>query len=121
VQQGKFPEAIASIEKARRIEDQICVPLAALGHTYAAAGQRARAEQVIRELIARSRSRQVPAYTVATIYAALNEKDQAFAWLEKAYAQRSWYLTSLKVDPKVDSLRSDPRFADLVHRVGLPH
>jgi DNA invertase Pin-like site-specific DNA recombinase len=87
---------------------------------YAVAGRRAEALKVLDELTARSRQRHVPAYYIALIYAALGEKDNAFAWLDRAYTQRSWYLTSLKVDPKVDSLRSDPRFADLVRRVGLP-
>lgn len=56
---------------------------------------------------------------VATVYAALGDRDQAFAWLEKAYEGRSFYITVLRVDPDLDSLRSDPRFADLLQRVGL--
>ena len=120
VQQRKFPEAIAALEKARQIEDQISVPLASLGHAYAVAGRRTEAHKVLDELTARSRQKHVPAYYIALIYVALGEKDNAFAWLDRAYNQRSWYLTSLKVDPKVDNLRSDPRFADLVRRVGLP-
>ncbi len=119
-QQSRFPEAIAALQKAREIEDQISVPLAGLGQAYAVSGRRAEARQSLDELLARSRRRQVPAYTIAAIYAGLGDKDQAFAWLEKAYADRSWYMTSLKVDPKFDSLRFDPRFKDLVRRVGLP-
>ena len=95
------------------------MPLAALGHAYAVSGRRAEARQALDELVARSRRRHVPAYTIAAIYAGLGDKDQAFAWLEKAFADRAWYMTSLKVDPKLDSLRSDPRFKDLVRRVGL--
>jgi len=53
-------------------------------------------------------------------YARLGEKDQAFAWLEKAYAEKSGYLHYLKVDPRFDSLRSDPRYADFLKRMGLP-
>jgi Flp pilus assembly protein TadD len=89
VQQGKFPEAIAALERARRIEDQISVHFAALGHAYAVSGRRVEARKVLDALIARSRRRHVPAYTVAIIYAALGDKDQAFAWLDRAYAQRS--------------------------------
>jgi tetratricopeptide (TPR) repeat protein len=88
VQQGKFPEAIAALERARRIEDQISVHFAALGHAYAVSGRRVEARKVLDELIARSRRRHVPAY-VTIIYAALGDKDQAFAWLDRAYAQRS--------------------------------
>jgi hypothetical protein len=63
----------------------------------------------------------VSAYLVAEIYAGLSEKDQAFAWLEKAYEQRSaGYLIFLSVEPRLDHLRSDPRFQDLVRRIGLP-
>jgi len=64
--------------------------------------------------------RPVPPYNVAIIYVGLGDKDQVFAWLERAYADRSFYLTWLKYDPQLDSLRSDPRFADLLRRVGLP-
>jgi tetratricopeptide (TPR) repeat protein len=57
---------------------------------------------------------------LADCYAGLGEKDQAFAWLEKAYEQHSFNMAWLNVEPRWDSLRSDPRFADLVRRVGLP-
>ena len=57
---------------------------------------------------------------VAHVYIGLGDKDQAFAWLEKAYADHSWYMASLKVDPELGALRSDPRFTDLVRRIGLP-
>ena len=54
------------------------------------------------------------------IYAGLDEKDEAFAWLEKAYQERSWWLVWIKMEPMVDNLRSDSRFKDLMRRVGLP-
>ena len=62
----------------------------------------------------------MPAYNFAEIYIGLGDKEQALASLEKAYADRSMLLTFLKVDPEFDSLRSDPRFKDLLRRVGLP-
>ncbi len=62
----------------------------------------------------------VSPYHIAVIYAGLGQKDQALAWLEKAYAERDGSLVLLRVDPGLDSLRSDPRYADLVRRVGLP-
>jgi hypothetical protein len=58
-------------------------------------------------------------YYYATIYAGLGDKDQAFAYLDKEYAEGAYYLDYLKVDPELDNLRSDPRFAVLVRRVGL--
>jgi hypothetical protein len=57
---------------------------------------------------------------IAIIYTGLGENEQAFVWLEKAYKQRDgWLASRLKVDPRLDSLRSDPRLADLIRRVGL--
>jgi hypothetical protein len=61
----------------------------------------------------------VSAYGVAKIHEGLGEKDQAFAWLERAITERDTNVISLKVDPEFDSLRSDPRFADLLRRIGL--
>jgi hypothetical protein len=57
---------------------------------------------------------------MAVVYAELDEKDQAIHWLEKAYAERSTFMVSLKTEPSLDNLRSDLRFKDLVRRVGLP-
>jgi hypothetical protein len=57
---------------------------------------------------------------VGLIYAGLGEKDQAFAWLEKAYQERHPYMILIKVEPVFQSLHSDPRFADLTRRIGLP-
>ena len=62
----------------------------------------------------------VSSYNVALIYIGLGEKDRAFDSLEKAYKERSDLLVYLKVDPRLDTLRSDPRFADLMRRIGLP-
>ena len=56
----------------------------------------------------------------AKVYIGLGDKDQAFAWLEKGYQQRDFWLTFLRGDPIFDSLRSDPRFQDLLHRIGPP-
>ena len=61
----------------------------------------------------------MPAYKIGVVHAALGETDEAFAWFEKAYRERSWWLVWLKVDPMVDSLRSDSRLMRLQQRVGL--
>jgi hypothetical protein len=66
-----------------------------------------------------AKQRYVPAYGFGIAYAALGDKDQAFQWLERTLQDRSWEITFLKVDPNLDSLHSDPRFSDLVKRVGL--
>ena len=89
-------------------------------YAYAKTGQRQKAEAVIARLKEAEKTRYVENYWVAITYAALGDKDAAFAELEKAYQQRDWFLPRMKVDPYLDPLRDDPRFADLVKRVGLP-
>lgn len=117
-QQGKFSEAIAEVNQARLINDNPQV-LAALGHAYAMSGQRAEAQKVLAELQETAKRRYVSPYDLATIYAGLGEKEQALAWLEKAYEDRSgWLGLWLKVDPKFDGLRTDERFRDLLRRIG---
>ena len=115
---GRLNEAIAAYEKARDIDSSIPEILGDLGRAYARAGRRAEAEKILRELAERAQRSYVAPYNVATIYLGLNDKDRAFTWLEKAYQDRSWYLTWLKAAPIFDTLRADPRFADLQRRVG---
>jgi tetratricopeptide (TPR) repeat protein len=120
-QQGRFPEAIVELKKARKIEDQIQWPFAELARAYALSGQRAEARLALDELLSRSkRGYVVSKYLIAIIYAALGDKDQAFAFLDQAYAERSFFLYQLKVDPELDSLRSDERFQDQLRRMNFP-
>jgi adenylate cyclase len=67
-----------------------------------------------------ARQEYVTPFIFADLYALLRDRDQAFAWLEKAYEEHSSKLVDLKIDPDFDGIRSDPRFADLVRRIGLP-
>jgi tetratricopeptide (TPR) repeat protein len=113
LKERRFPEGIAELQKAGQFG------VATLGYAYAVSGNRAEAEKVLGQLQALSTQKYVPPFTIALIYAGLGDKDQAFSWLEKAYAERSVWMSWLKVDPKVDSLRSDPRFADLMRRIGF--
>ena len=92
----------------------------ALGHAYAVAGQREKALRVLRELQAGSDSSYVSPFDIATIYAGLGDRTKTFEQLEKAYQERAPYLVFLAVDPHFDPFRADPRFRDLVHRIGLP-
>jgi serine/threonine-protein kinase len=117
LKQRKFPEAIAEIQKAGQFG---VMQAATLGYAYAASGNRTKAEKVLGQLQTLRTQQYVPPFTSALIYAGLGDKDQAFAWLEKAYTERSVWMPWLKVDPKFDSLRSDPHFAELMRRVGLP-
>ncbi|MFL6446501.1 MAG: winged helix-turn-helix domain-containing protein [Bryobacteraceae bacterium] len=91
-----------------------------LGYAYARAGQRAKAEQICRELQERAKREGLGAYEVAFIDGVLGRKDEAFRWLEIAYQQHDAGLKHLKVDPSLDPLRADVRFSKLVRRVGLP-
>src|SRR2546427_953358 len=75
---------------------------------------------LLAELKELSKRRYVAPYWIAMIHVGLGEKDEAFAWLEKAYQERSWFLVWIKMDPQVDSLRSDSRFTDLMRRIGFP-
>ncbi|MBI3948864.1 MAG: tetratricopeptide repeat protein [Acidobacteria bacterium] len=117
-QKGQWPEAIAEFRKARLL-DETPVISAALGHAYAMAGRGREVEEVLAELKRLSQQRYVSPYSVAIIYTSLGGKDQAFEWLQKAYEGRSVGLYRLKVEPRLDSLRSDPRFQDLLRRIGL--
>ena len=119
-QQGKLPEAIAEFEKARQLEPNVAEPLASLGRAYALSGEAAKASQVLDQLNKMSQTIHVTPYNVASIYSALGDKNSALAQLEKAYQERSFYLTWLTVDPQLDGLRGDPAFQDLLHRMGLP-
>ena len=119
---GELSAAIAELKKTTLIEGAPAEVISALGYAYAVSGNKAEAEKIILQLKEQSeQSKQfyVPAYGIATIYAGLGDKERAFAYLEKEYANGAFYLNYLKVDPEVDNLRSDPRFADLLRRVRL--
>jgi TolB-like protein/Flp pilus assembly protein TadD len=115
----QFPEAIAALEKARSLDNNPSVS-GYLGFAYAAAGKKAEAQRVLDELRELSKQRYVPAYSIAIIYAGLNDKDQAFEWLNKAYADRSFYIALLNFEQTLDNLRPDPRFKELLRRANLP-
>jgi TolB-like protein/DNA-binding winged helix-turn-helix (wHTH) protein/Flp pilus assembly protein TadD len=117
---GNTTEAISALRTATRMEPLVSDPLGELGRAYAVAGQPAKAREVIRQLQEESKYHYVAPYNLAIIYAGLGDKDSAFAWLEKAYDARSLFMTSLKTDPGLNGLRSDPRFASLTRRIGLP-
>ncbi|HEX6045687.1 MAG TPA: winged helix-turn-helix domain-containing protein, partial [Pyrinomonadaceae bacterium] len=116
----QFNEAIAAAQKAVELSERAPGALSMLGLAYAVAGRKDEANKVVNELLELNKSRYVTPVALINIYIGLGDKDQAFVWLEKAFQERSNYLVYLKVFPILDPLRSDPRFADLVRRVGLP-
>lgn len=116
----QFEQAIAASQKAVDVSQRAPGALGMLGMVYALAGQKNEANKILNELLEMNKRRYVTPAALANLYIGLDNKDQAFFWLEKAFQERSNYLAYLKVFPILDPLRSDPRFADLVRRVGLP-
>ena len=91
----------------------------AMGNIYAATGKPQAAHDLLNKLKQSSQQRAVSPFHVAIVYVGLNEKDQAFEWLEKGYRDRDPEMVTLKIEPRLDGIRSDPRFSDLMRRVGL--
>jgi eukaryotic-like serine/threonine-protein kinase len=120
-EKGELPEAIAEFQRAVELEKYNPEIWSGLGHAYAVLGDRTKAQEVLNHLKVLSADSYIAPYDFAVIYAGLGQRDQAFAWLNRAYADHSYYMAVyLTTDARLDNLRSDPRFADLRHRVGLP-
>jgi len=115
-EKGMYDQAIAEFKK---LGDQPHA-LGHMGNVYARMGRAAEARELISQLQQHVDADGIGRYEIAIVYAGLGDKDQAFSWLEKAFTVRDKGLTYLKIDPCVDPLRSDPRFRDLLRRVGLP-
>lgn len=116
---GKVQEAIAEYRKAMEMPDaDFPHTTVALAHAYAALGRKAEAEKILRDLERNPKAAASP-YTMATIYAGLGEKDKALASLERACSEKSFGVDRLTADLLLDSLRSDPRFQDLLRHLGL--
>src|SRR5579862_394516 len=118
---GRVPEAIVEFQRSLELEKENPEIWSALGHAYASSGNMTEAQRALDHLKRLSAYGYVAPFDFAIIYAGLRENDQAFAWLDRAYAERSFYMpVYLTTDARLDNLRSDPRFADLLRRVGLP-
>jgi TolB-like protein/DNA-binding winged helix-turn-helix (wHTH) protein/Tfp pilus assembly protein PilF len=116
---GKVEEAISEYRKAVQMSGGP-QSVVALAHAYSAVGEKAEAEKILRDLERKSRQTSASPYTMATIYAGLGENDKAFDFLEKAYSEKSFDISSsLKSDLVLDSLHRDPRFQNLLGRIGL--
>lgn len=103
----------------RQMDDNSNI-LEMLAGIYAAAGRPAEARKIIEEMVKRSSKRYVCAYEVATSYAGLRDRESAFLWLRKSLDERADCSPWIAADPKLDLLRADPRFQDLLRRLGLP-
>ncbi len=119
ISKGKYPEAITEFSKATELSGGNSEPLSMAGCTWAMAGDPAKARAVLKELKSLSSQRYVPAPNVALLCSMLEERNEAFAWLEKAYQDRDMRLCRLKVDPRWDAMRSEPRFVAILKRIGL--
>jgi hypothetical protein len=117
---GTYDEAILERQRAVELFDGAPFAVAELGGTYAAAGKATDARRILGELHDLSRSQYVSAHAIALIHTGLGELDEAFLWLDRAYSERCSILAWIKVDPRLDPLRSDPRFESLLRRMNIP-
>jgi len=117
---GMYREALLALEQFSALSRSSATSRALLAYSHARLGEDSAALRIIDELTAASKHSLVPALLFALIYAALDDQDQAFSWLEKAYEERFYRLAYLKVEALWEPLRSDSRFADLLRRVGIP-
>jgi serine/threonine-protein kinase len=117
VKQNRYTEALAEAQKSIELSNRSNASLAYLGHVYARLGQRNEAQSVIKELEDRHAKQQADGRDLAVVYSGLGDKDQAFAWLEKAFQYHSLFLSGLRLEPALESLRDDPRWDDLQRRV----
>jgi tetratricopeptide (TPR) repeat protein len=119
-QMGRNQDAIATLHKLMTLPGgDWPEPLAELACAYAMSGNKAEAQKIIQQLNERSAREYINPYTLATIYVALGDKNRAFESLENAVSEGGAYMAFLKVEPKFDPVRSDPRFVDLLRRIGL--
>jgi len=116
---GDHAEGIKEMEKAKELEPTPHLK-GQLASLYARANRKDDARKLLEELQQQAQERYVAPYWIAMIYVGLDENDNAFKWFEKAYEERSWFLIFIKMDPWMDSVRSDPRYISLIRRIGFP-
>jgi eukaryotic-like serine/threonine-protein kinase len=117
---GRYELAIAEGEKGVKLSGGSSLMSAALGQTFATAGRRKKAIQILDDLTKLAKQKYVAPYFFAGIHIGLGEDDRAIEYLEKSYEEHSHWLMYLHIDPSMDGVRSNPRFQDLLRRVGLP-
>ena len=119
VEKKMYPEAISEFSQAVKLSGGNSEPLALNGYASVLSGDTAKGRAVLQELKSLESQRYVPPSNLALLSYVLGEKDEAFSWLEKAYQDRDIRLCRLKVDSKWDSMRSEPRFVEILKRIGL--
>ena len=118
--EGQLDSAVVAMRSAAALSKHLPFADAALAHALAKDGKTAEARQLLESLLQRSLRGYVSAYDVAIVYAGLGENDQAIDWLRKAMGERSMFVVHLTWDSRLDGLRQDPRFTDLVKQLALP-
>ena len=119
-QQAKYEAAIAQFQKTIEVSGRESNTIASLAHTLGLAGRVADANTILLELKKRSQKDYISSYQIALVELGLGRKDEAMKDLEAAFVERSTLLAYLKMDPRFDPLRTDPRFENLVSRIGFP-
>ena len=119
VEKGQFQDAIREHTAAIDDTGDSAIFMAALGYAYAASGKTTEARGVLKRMKDSSKHKYVSPYSFATVYAGLGETDEAFRWLDQAYEDRDYQLPTLKDDIHFSRLRKDPRFVELLKRIGL--
>jgi DNA-binding winged helix-turn-helix (wHTH) protein/Tfp pilus assembly protein PilF len=119
VEKGMYGEAIAEARRARELNDLSAQPGAYLGYALAKSGKRLEALAELEGLLELSNERYVPPYLIALLYNGPGERDEALSWLERGCEQRDPKMVFLMVEPKWNDFHSEPRFQDLLRRVGL--
>jgi eukaryotic-like serine/threonine-protein kinase len=116
---GRFDEARAEYEEGRRLSGGVAGPSFGLAHLEGASGNRAEARRILAELTAARSHRVVSAWGIAALHASLGDADDAFRWLETAIEERAAGMILLRVHPRLDPIRRDPRYWPMVERMGL--
>ena len=118
---GKPDQAIAECQKALSVFGRDSAILSVLGYVYAVSGRRREAQSIAAELESLWKRRYFSPVDVVLVHAGLENKDEAFAWLTKAYESRDPQLIWIDIEPELKGLHSDPCFAQLLQRIGLSH
>jgi tetratricopeptide (TPR) repeat protein len=115
LQKGRYAEALEVSQRGSAFSPFV------MARAHLRMGNKAAAEKVVSDVLAFSKTRQLPAYRIALAYMGIENTERAFEWLEKAFVDRSMRPDFMPYDPMYDGLRSDPRFQDLLRRAGLAH
>jgi serine/threonine-protein kinase len=119
IEEGAYPAAISALENSRQASGGNSETIALLGYAYALSVRQPEAQRVLEDLLTQAKARYIPPHNIALIYNGLGDGEQAMLWLEKAYQDRDVRLAFLNTNPKWNSYRDDPRFKNLLRRIGL--